>query len=103
MAKDKLTHDFPKVGKSNANAVVRKPTTKSVPKTGNSKGGMAEGATAEHRAGIHEKGGATLHPQVAMYKANAPEASANKRNVRILGTSDEGIKDVWRKGMGSGN
>lgn len=76
---------------------------KSVPKTGNRKGGMLEGATAAHRATIQERLGAKRHPTAVLYEANAPEASQTLRNTVIVpsatGNRDFGLRSQYGQGF----
>lgn len=87
---DNTTTSFPKMGDDGIpNMVVNRSGAKSakttpVLKKGQSKGGAGEPATASHRANIQERLGAKLAPQAALYKQNAPEASATQRNLRIM-------------------
>lgn len=94
MAKEKTTTSFPKMGTSAAQGIRSAQVVKgkSVKKTGNSKGGMLEGATASHRANIQERLGAKLAPSAVLYAPNAAESSLTQRNVYTVpsraGTGD---------------
>jgi hypothetical protein len=101
---DKTTTTFPTMGTEAAKlAHVAQPQKgKSIPKTGNSKGGMIEGATATHKANIAERLGAKLAPQVPLYAPNAPEAAETQRNTVIV-PSALGNRDFYlRRQYGQG-
>lgn len=89
--------DFATMGPANANAVnasgAPSPYTKPVAKKGGS-GGMIAAATANHRAAILERNGASLRISATLYKANAAEASLVQRRVRIV-PSSLGNRDFW--------
>lgn len=75
---------------------------KSVKKTGESKGGFLEAATATHRANIQEKMGASLHPTATLYAANAASANDTQRNTRMV-PSAIGNRDFYaRRQYGQG-
>ena len=69
---------------------------RSVPRTGNRKGGMLEAATQAHRAGIQEKDGAQLRPTAKLYEANAAEAGLLQRNT-VLVPSALGNRDFYTR------
>jgi hypothetical protein len=101
MMADKTNTSFSKVGEGIPKTVVNRsgapsPKTTPVPKTGNSKGGAIENATAKHRSGKLEKLGAKYAPQAKLYKPNAAESSATERNVRLM-PSAVGNRDFWDK------
>lgn len=58
--------------------------------------GMLEAATAKHRANIHERLGAKLHPTATLYEANAAEASAVGRQTYRV-PSRVGLGDFYTK------
>jgi hypothetical protein len=82
----KTTTSFQKMGMEIANGVGVAPALQGtkVKKVGEQKGGMIEAATANHRANINEKLGATCHPQATLYAQNAAEASQTQRNTYIV-------------------
>jgi hypothetical protein len=86
MAKDKTVTSFPTMGTEAAKlANVAKPIKgRSVPKTGNSKGGMIEAATASRRATVMERNGFQGAPQVKHSYPTAPEAAQTQRNTVIV-------------------
>lgn len=96
--KDALTRTtFEKVGDSIskvATATSRGVQRGKLVKKGNSKGGMLEGATAAHRAGIQERMGAQFAPQATLYAPNAASAGETQRNVRIV-QSAVGNRDFY--------
>jgi hypothetical protein len=99
---DKTTTKFTKMGESiprggvvNISGAPSK-NTKSVKKTGNSKGGMIASATANHRPGIQERMGAQLHPSATLYAPNAAASSDLQRNTRIV-PSSLGNRDFFAK------
>jgi hypothetical protein len=102
---DKTVTSFPTMGTEAASLQQRhaKPERgKAVPKTGNAKGGMLEGATATHKANIAEVQGAKLAPQIAHVYPNAPEASATQKNTVIV-PSALGNRDFYlRRQYGQG-
>jgi len=65
---------------------------------GNAKGGMLEGATANHRAPrLNETNGPAFRVQASTYPpVSNPEANLTQRNVRIL-PSAIGSRDFWDK------
>lgn len=108
MAKNPVTTDDPSQRPTMGNtpaklARVAKPQAgKSVPRTGEAKGGFLEAATATHRANIQEKLGAKLHPQTTLYKANSAEANDVQRNTRMM-PSAIGNRDFYaRRQYGQG-
>lgn len=98
MAPNRASGDFPTVGTSVARSVSARPALRgtAVPKTGNSKGGFAEAATAKHRANIQERLGAKLRPTAVLYAVNAAAANDTYRNVRYV-PSAIGNRDFWNK------
>jgi hypothetical protein len=101
---DKTITSFPTMGTEAAKLgrVAQPERGKSVPKTGNSKGGMLEGATATHKANIAEVQGAKLAPQIAHVYPNAPEAAATQKNTVIV-PSALGNRDFYlRRQYGQG-
>lgn len=92
------TVTFEKMGTSVVDHITVAPVIKgrSVPKTGNSKGGMAPAATANHRANIQEHLGAKGAPQVRLYEQNAAEASQVQRNTVIV-PSKAGLGDFYMR------
>ncbi|MFD6934591.1 hypothetical protein ACFWAP_00350 [Streptomyces goshikiensis] len=79
--------EFPTMGTSAATSfVVRQPTAGTlVPKSGNSKGGSSEAATANHRTNVLNRdvmGGRGV--KVYREYTNAAQAAATGRNVKIL-------------------
>lgn len=95
---DNTRTDFPTMGveASQASAAADySPNLKFRPRGGSS-GGTAEAATAGHRTGHQERLGAKYAPQMSMVTANAPEASLEQRNVRLL-PSSIGNRDFWAK------
>ena len=92
------TGSFPTMGTVaapvNASAAPSRNTT-ALPKRVTA-GGMLEGATANHRAQIQERMGASLRITTALYQPNAAEASATRRNTRIV-PSAVGNRDFWDK------
>lgn len=60
-------------------------------------GGMLEGATANHRGPrLNETNGPAFRIQAMLYAPNAAEASATRRNVRVV-PSAVGNRDFWDK------
>lgn len=91
---------FPTMGTAaaQANNVSGAPSTKTTPvaKTGNSKGGSAEPATAANRGVSMERNGFKGAPQATHVYPNAPEASNTLRNVRLV-PSAIGNRDFYNK------
>jgi hypothetical protein len=94
MAKNIGTGNRPTMGTSAASSVKAAPVIRgrSVKKTGQSKGGFLEAATASHRPNVQEHLGASLHPTAVLYQANAAEASQTQRNT-VLVPSASGFRD----------
>lgn len=103
MAKDNTITTFPTMGTEAAKlARVGAPERGKLVPSGNSKGGMLEGATAAHKANILEIQGAKLAPQVNHVYPNAPEAAETQRNT-VLVPSALGNRDFYlRRQYGQG-
>lgn len=94
MAKGQSRGDRPTMGTSAADHVTAMKPIKgrSVKKTAQSKGGMLDAATANHRANIQETLGCSLHPTATLYEQNAAEASQTLRRT-VLVPSKSGYQD----------
>lgn len=96
---DKTTTNFPKMGKSmaQANNVSGAPSKNTKPvRKKNSKGGSGEPATASHRQGTQERLGFQGAPQTTMSYPNAPEAAQVLRRVYTV-PSSLGNRDFYLK------
>ncbi|WP_157407281.1 hypothetical protein [Actinomadura atramentaria] len=101
---DKTTTSFPRMGDQahRWNVAPRTPDRSiTVPKK-HGKGSFMEAATAKHRKSVHERHGASFAPQMTMHYSNAPEASANLRNTKLM-PSAVGARDFYtRRAYGQG-
>ena len=90
------TGSFPTVGESAAAHQVTPVLSGTLVARKGAAGGALEAATANHRANIEEHLGAQLAPTATLYAANAAEASATYRNVKIV-PSAVGNRDFYDK------
>lgn len=83
---DKVTTDFPKLGKGGATAknTSGRPTTKAVPKGGAVAGGVVDAMLVRGKRNVNERLGAVHTPQASYAPQEDPAASANLRNTRIV-------------------
>jgi hypothetical protein len=89
MAKSSSVTEFPKMGDSIAKSVCNLSTGSrytTLVKKGGSSGGSAPRKTANHRSSvmIHEANGPKFTPVATLYKANAPDAGKQMRNVKMM-------------------
>jgi len=110
MAKsDSTTTTFPKVGDNIAKHVMNmsrrpSPYTTLEPKKTEGRGASPTGRKANRGATmIHEANGPKCHIDQVLYKANAPEAGMQMRNVRLMkpamGDQDFRSRKTYRQGV----
>lgn len=103
---DGVSSDFPMMGESVLSHIMRSPSSKpgpyvtTVAKNTKGRGKSPTGSTGgvKGHTEIHEANGPACHVQHSLYKANAAEASATQRNVRIVSSA---VPRADRKGSAS--